>query len=371
MPLRFWEPTPFGRRKKEIPFVRLPKGKDSENEDLIDFISEQGKENIIHLDLSCCKHITDISALSECTDLESLSLSNGYYMLDISPVTCLYNLKYLDLTDITGIEDLSPLVNCIDLKYLNLRGLFMTKNFSPIGSIRSLRYLNLVGELSMSSLDWLGGCENLEFLRLRSENINDITPIGYCSKLRFLDLPQISTRDISSLSRCENLEELYIGGPIIDISPLSTCHKLERLDIVGTYVNDITSLIDLENLRVILTNTRDIPKCNIDILRTTRGFSFLHGNLCYGRYCRTGIHVLYKGKIRLVSAGPLGSTYLYDETKNEESKLDNDIINIEEAVRDRYIKVDIPVILYPVIEKLMMEYREGKDEIHKLIRSIQ
>ena len=141
--------------------------------------------------------LSDISALSNLTNLQTLNLYNNQ-VNDISPLSELTNLQSLDLSSnpLSDIGALSGLTNLQDL------GLF--------GNGRQLSGVNALANLT-----------KLRSLDLASNQIDDISALEGLTKLQFLSLYYNQLTDISTLQGLTNLQKLDLyGNQLTDLGPL-------------------------------------------------------------------------------------------------------------------------------------------------------
>ena len=162
--------------------------------------------------------ITDISALAEFKNLESLYLSdNG--IEDISPLRELTELNSLHLSG-NRIQDMDALKDMKNLNFLSLYG-NQISDIGPLEDLEDLLVLDL-GENRISDISPLRKLVNLEVLYLPDNRISDITPLRDMEALNMLDLSGNEIREVDVLKELPSLEELDIwDNPIEDESILS------------------------------------------------------------------------------------------------------------------------------------------------------
>jgi internalin A len=134
-----------------------------------------------------------------------------------------------------------------------------------------LKELNAAGR-GISDLTGLEYATNLTMLNLgefyyywvwppelRTNQIEDLTPLTGLVQLKSLDLSNNQISDISALSGMTNLETLILyKNKITDISALSGLSNLISLDIERNQVIDITPLSGLTNLKSLELNSNSI-----------------------------------------------------------------------------------------------------------------
>ncbi|KAL0228208.1 hypothetical protein RCL1_004351 [Eukaryota sp. TZLM3-RCL] len=205
--------------------------------------------NLETLDLSNVKlpgnyKITDISFLSSCMKLKSLSL-DGSQVTDLSPLSFLFELKCLSLL-YTGVLDLWPLKNLTKLSTLDVRGTLLPRHLQ--------RKLNDSYAVKALINSFEHGVFDFDF-----SNYNDIVNLSFYSQfpsLKSLILPHNRVENIVEISKFTNLETLDLSNVklpgnynITDISFLSTCVKLKSLSLDGSKVTDLSPLSLLVKLK--------------------------------------------------------------------------------------------------------------------------
>ena len=222
--------------------------------------------------------ITDISALSDLTQLKSLALTECHHLTRV----CQFSpeLEYLDLTGCIALTDIGPLSNLNKLRHLNLHGSYRLKDISSLAHCTSLTYLHLMNchtpDLSalenLTSLTWLNlvGCSEVEdfsplasLLNLQTLNLGackqlrnrDLSYLSHLRQLRELDLwANHKLTDISALSSLVNLEILNLRAcdGLTDLWPLSHLTNLKKLDCLGcSSISDVTPLAHCVNLQTL------------------------------------------------------------------------------------------------------------------------
>ncbi len=124
--------------------------------------------DVTELDLSN-RGITDISALSSCTMLESLNIS-GNIISNISVLGAMPNLKTLDISN-NEISNLSPLIALANLESVNASGNAVA-NISALSGHTALVSLNLDGN-PLENIEALESMTGLRSLSLRSASLQD------------------------------------------------------------------------------------------------------------------------------------------------------------------------------------------------------
>lgn len=131
------------------------------------------------------KGITDLTGLEYATNLSHLDL-NGLpnRVSDLSPLSNLTNLSFLGLGDNREISDITPLADLKNLKNLNL-------------------YSNAIIDISA-----LSGLTNLEKVSFWQCNFSDVKPLAKLTKLKSIQLGLTPVKDYSPLVNLTNLTAL-------------------------------------------------------------------------------------------------------------------------------------------------------------------
>ena len=212
------------------------------------------------LDLSN-RGITDISALSQCSNLTYINLS-GNSISDISP---LMEIQYLSHLDISGnsVSDLRPLMGLSSLKYLDASGNLVSSTVS-LGANSSLTELYL-GNNPITDFSGIRKLKNLTSLGLADTGLSssDISYFTLLSKLISLDI----TGD-SGISG-EAYEQLQALIPKCEIShsPLvytfsfsgsSIPSDTTALDLPGRGISDLSALLNFSCLESVNLSNNNI-----------------------------------------------------------------------------------------------------------------
>jgi len=210
--------------------------------------------DVTELDLSG-QELDDISALAQCTRLETLNLSETY-ITDITVLPQIPTLKHLNLSGNTvfnyndelydlndyllpSFSDWTPLSRCTGLLSLDMSDCIFA-DLSFLHSLTELRELDIsggninFGDSITNDISVLAQCTKLESLNLSRLQVDDISVLAQCTQLRTLNLSESSVSDISSLAQCTRLESLNLSGiRITDISVLSQLPELQVLYLEG------------------------------------------------------------------------------------------------------------------------------------------
>lgn len=203
--------------------------------------------NLEQIDLSECKHLTNLPDLSEALKLKSLYLSGCESLCEIQPsIFSKDTLVTLLLDRCTKLQSLMSEKHLSSLQKINVYGCSSLKEFSlSSDSIESLDLSNTGVEIlhssinGMSKLVWL----NLEGLKLTNLP-NELSCLGLLTKLR------LSNCDIVTKS---NLEGIFDGLRSLKILYLNDCSNLRELPA------NISCLSSLYELRLDGSSVETLP----------------------------------------------------------------------------------------------------------------
>jgi Leucine-rich repeat (LRR) protein len=200
--------------------------------------------------------LTDLQNAPSLEKLESISLSIGDNVLDLTDLEKFQNLRSVDMGDVINPQALSGLkkLRTVDLYKIG------TNDLSCLKELKFLTHLRLGGN-KIEDLSPLEDLKKLKELRLNGNRISDLYPLRELKNLKILSLHGNRIGDISPLTELVSLEKLYLGtNNIRDISALSHCKNLRTIEIFGNSLSSIEPLMNLELLESIATDTGDIYK---------------------------------------------------------------------------------------------------------------
>jgi internalin A len=171
-------------------------------------------------------------------------------------------LKELDAAG-RGISDLTGLEYATNITILNLGEFYyywvwppelrtnQIEDITPLTGLMRLKSLDLSNN-QISDISALSGMTDLETLALYRNKITDISALSGLSNLTSLDLERNQITDITPLSGLTNLKLLELSSnSIVDTSALSTLAGLESLLLNRNGLTTIPDLINLPNLKFI------------------------------------------------------------------------------------------------------------------------
>ena len=222
--------------------------------------------------------ITDLSDLTQMTNLEELALCNQR-IEDISglkdlPLKELYLSKNM-ITDFSVIQslidldilcilenpavDLSPLGDCGNISQLNIQGMHLTdidflKNMN-------LNYLDMNNaEVENGIFEPLTEMKNLDTLCMCNVNEAAAETLSKMSTLKSLVMwgGETSLGDLKPLKGMDELESLAFTAPISSLEGIEQFPSLNFLSVSFSLVKDLTPITGAENLQIIDISNAEI-----------------------------------------------------------------------------------------------------------------
>lgn len=222
--------------------------------------------------------ITDLSDLTQMTNLEELALCNQR-IEDISglkdlPLKELYLSKNM-ITDFSVIQslidldilcilenpavDLSPLRDCGNISQLNIQGMHLTdidflKNMN-------LNYLDMnKAEVENGIFEPLTEMKNLDTLCMCNVNEAAAETLSKMSTLKSLVMwgGETSLEDLKPLKGMDELESLAFTAPISSLEGMEQFPSLNFLSVSFSLVKDLTPITGAENLQIIDISNAEI-----------------------------------------------------------------------------------------------------------------
>jgi internalin A len=194
----------------------------------------------------------DLGDLCKCSSLSVLCLFECQQISSLAALSGCSQLTYLVMSDIDRVSDLTPL-QALPLRSLTLgdfRNNILTPDISPLSSLVQLTELRLVGH-SVSRLPVVT-LTQLQVLDIdRCKSLADLNPLRACRQLK--DLSMRGCTAVSSLTPLGGLpclERLRLSDctAVTDLRPLSSCAALQNLGIRGSGVTCLAPLGVLTNL---------------------------------------------------------------------------------------------------------------------------
>ena len=208
--------------------------------------------------------VTDLSPIANYTELETFSVADGKYTVDISVVSNFKNLKTLSLRN-TQVVSLEPLKNLSKLEILNLH---IDRHTGLPGrkGLESLRHLTSLRQLDMDVAEPLGDqLKDLQSLRslVIYGPVKDVCSLGGLKQLSSLHLIRSGIRDISCLKNLKELVDITLqGNPITSVSGLAPLPKLMNLTVSDTLIEDLSALTGNPNMYILEADNAPLRWCS-------------------------------------------------------------------------------------------------------------
>ena len=186
------------------------------------------------------------TGLEHATQLRSLYLS-GQNVTDLTPLSELTQLRKLDLGWCNTIIDITPLAQLTQLTWLSL---FRNRiiDIAPLAQLKQLIDLNL-GSNEISDISILAQLTQLTDLSLGSNEISDISILAQLTQLTKLDLGGNQISDITPLAQLTQLTDLFLeANQITNLVPLTQLTNLKTLFLLVNYIRDINPIAHLKQL---------------------------------------------------------------------------------------------------------------------------
>lgn len=181
----------------------------------------------------------ELSELSKCTQLKSLSLGTGYFTDDND-----YKQTPNNLTSnaFTFIPPNLP----SGLIALQLRGC-MLHSISNIDHLKKLELLDLSFN-EIKAITGISGLVSLTELALHTNKIIEIESVVFPPKMAVLYLDNNRLVELKGIEKCQNLESLFLSGNnIFNIKPLTSLAKIKALSLNNNPIVDCPSDVWLGN----------------------------------------------------------------------------------------------------------------------------
>lgn len=227
--------------------------------------------DVRELDLSG-RNISDISALSDCTELETLNLS-GNSISDISTLMDLPKLRSVNLSN-NKLSDIGPLMTITTIEYLDLSGNSISSiaalgeltaldelslkgnkigDFSPLSRLLLLEKLDLTNcGMTDNSVPCLYKLKDLSKLSLEKNNIslrayNKLKAEFPNCNISHSDFPKVTLGKKTFAAETVNVDASGLG--LRDISAVRGLGCVERMDLSNNSISDVSPLMELDTLR--------------------------------------------------------------------------------------------------------------------------
>ena len=188
---------------------------------------------------------TNLSGLSNLTQLTSLDLEGWENLADMGAVKGLVNLRSLTLKDCRSLEDLGPLEDHPELRAIGIRKCASLRDLGPLARIPKLHSLHHHGDEGRADLS---GCVAIDDIKVLAD-LHWVTDLNLSGC--------VALSNLSALSQWERLNTLHLGDchQISDLRPLGGLRNLAKLNLSGA--RRIRSLEPLRSLDRLAELTSD------------------------------------------------------------------------------------------------------------------
>lgn len=147
------------------------------------------------------------------------------------------------------LRDLQWLPDSSRLLWLDVRS-NLIEDLSPIVRARNLTHA-LISRNSIRSIKAVSKLQALEFIQLNDNSkLEDLSPLADLTKLRYIQAQNCAISDLSSIAENQSLRELRLqGNSIVSVEPLSKILQLDTVELARNKITSIESLKSLKKLR--------------------------------------------------------------------------------------------------------------------------
>ena len=193
--------------------------------------------------------------LMKVASIDSLTLTEGSFFLDLNPLAEIRGLKYLDIsnTSVASLEPIRSLNQLIHLEAVNC----------PISKLEYLKYANKLKVLNLSntnvqSIELLGAIQGMEVLNLSGTYVRDFSALNQITELKNLNLSKTSFNENTQLRGLSKLEVLDISNTDLSRWYGVELLGLQEIDLSNTAVANLEGFSTLKNLREIRINSTQV-----------------------------------------------------------------------------------------------------------------
>lgn len=212
-------------------------------------------------------HITDISVLSGCSELETAWLSANFGIKDISSLSNCSNLKSVDLAC------------CVELDNIDaLRGKPLEKLRINFTEVTSVPYINefeklndiIVGNIDTETINAISGIDSLMHLEMcQCENLTELGSICRLPNLKTLILDTPNLESIDGISGLQALESLgIINAPLNALPQEMALMKVGNISLTDCSITDFTPVRDCTNLSFLTVDSELIDEIAMQMMGT-------------------------------------------------------------------------------------------------------
>lgn len=222
----------------------------------LDDVSSIGKLKRLRSLSIAVKEGTDLSALSELRELESIVFGRSSVVENMKWAKKLKKLLYFqvgfgEIKDIEGIENCSNLENFLLLGRTKSRERQKVKNIQLLGKLGKIKDLRLehVAQRDFSFLEFL---PNLQTVFLSNTDLVEFPELLNPQKMKTIGLDKTKLKSLKGFEKMTNLKMVcFSRTDVKDISPLSNLKKLSWLTANRPKFSDLGPVTTMPSLMVL------------------------------------------------------------------------------------------------------------------------
>ena len=199
--------------------------------------------SLLELFMESARELRDISALSACTNLTTLRLSDAPHLSDISALASCGKLQSIHIDGAKDLRDCSALAGKTMLTEVSLHSVGI-RDLSPLRDSRALSRL-MLSDMPISDLSWTSGSRNLRVVGLQSTNMRSFDFLNEIDvktmELHFSD----SFTDYSGLAAISRYSYMHLNpnnGNLAAVLPHIADAKIDHLNLYDCYGVDCSAL---------------------------------------------------------------------------------------------------------------------------------
>lgn len=199
-------------------------------------------------------HITDLSGVADCAELEYLWLSGNYFLEDISCLQELDDLRSVDLACLVNLTDIDVLRGKpLELLYINFTDVHNVPYIDEFNGLEKL----LVGDINSDTIEKIGNIKSLKHLEIcQCKAVTELAPFCSLTKLEGIILDTPNLCDISGISEMTALNSMGIQNAQIKALPEEISRtNIFILSIVDCGTEDYTALKSCESLEFLTVDS--------------------------------------------------------------------------------------------------------------------
>ncbi len=193
--------------------------------------------------------------LMRVASIDSLTLSNDRFFLDLNPLSEIRGLKYLDIS-YTSIISLEPIRSLNHLAHLEAVE-------APVSKLDYLKYATKLKVLNLSntnieSIEVLGGLSGIQSLNVSGTYIRDFSVLGQLQELKSLNLSKTSFENNQLLVGLAQLQYLDASNTQISDWKKISLPSLQEIDLAHTPLAQLQGFVGLGELKQLKINSTQV-----------------------------------------------------------------------------------------------------------------